>query len=93
VSVAQLRRPGEWRIPPPCRDLTIGQRTTLFAVLESGSVKVAAHRLAVPEGTVRTALHRGCRRVGLDTVAQVAYWQGRADGAAAERRRVRGTGA
>jgi hypothetical protein len=80
-------------VPRPTRRLTIGQKVVVLTVLEVGSVKLAAHRLRVPEGTIRTSLHRGCRRVGLDSLAQVSYWLGRADGQAAERRRMRGPGA
>jgi hypothetical protein len=92
VSVGVRHRPGHWCIPTPTRDLTIGQRATLYTVLETGNVKEAARRLGVAEPTIRTALARAHVRAGLATVAQLAYWQGRADGQEAERRRATRSG-
>jgi len=63
--------PSQHHAPPseiPRRELV-----TLFAYLEAGSHKAAAHRLGVSESTARQRISRLMGRVGAQNVAQAAW--------------------
>lgn len=64
----------------PLHQLTRGQLRILRALHDAGwRYAIAAERLGMPEGSVRTSVSRAIARAGVEDRAALAYWLGRED--------------